>query len=170
MQHRTIEPLVLEDCAKFALLFQQIGWHKPISLFEQYLKEQNAGKKNVLVIKHKNDLLGYVTIQWESEYPFFKQRHIPEIKDFNILPAYQRQGFGSALLHYAEQLISQHSKRAGIGVGLTPDYGAAQILYIKSGYIPNGEGITQNLQTLVIGSKITVDDDTVLWLTKELYL
>jgi hypothetical protein len=53
-------------------------------------------------------------------------------------------------------------------VGLTADYGPAQRLYIRQGYIPNGEGATQNHQALKYGDTITVNDDTVLWMTKEL--
>ena len=35
---------------------------------------------------------------------------------------------------------AQRSDHAGIGFGLYADYGAAQRLYIKRGYIPDGRG------------------------------
>jgi hypothetical protein len=32
--------------------------------------------------------------------------------------------------------------RVGLGVELCADYGPAQMLYIKKGYIPDGNGVT----------------------------
>ena len=56
----------------------------------------------------------------------------------------------------------------GIGVGLSRDYGAAQRLYIKRGYVPDGRGVTYNYLPVMAGSKVLVDDDLVLWFTKKL--
>ena len=60
------------------------------------------------------------------------------------------------------------SKIAGIGVGLTKDYGAAQRLYVKCGYIPTGEGITHHDKILKYDEQIRIDDETILWFTKNL--
>jgi hypothetical protein len=46
------------------------------------------------------------------------------------------------LIQEAERLIAAAGKSvAGIGVGQTPDYAAAQHLYPKIGYEPNGRGV-----------------------------
>ncbi|MBN9287892.1 MAG: hypothetical protein BGO43_00095 [Gammaproteobacteria bacterium 39-13] len=164
----TIVPLRLEDGVSLSHLFKLIGWEKPLSLFQAYLQEQQEGKRNAYVAKLDNITVGYITIQWQSEYLYFQKRGIPEIKDLNVLPAYHLQGFGKALLSYAEEKVRQRTTLVGIGVGLTKDYGAAQILYVKQGYIPNGEGITHHYQMLRYGDNVKIDDDTVLWLTKDL--
>lgn len=148
-------------------MFEQIGWNKPFSLFEQYVQEQQSGKRDSFVAKLGNERIGYVCVHWESEHPYFLKRKIPEIKDLNILPLHRGFGFGKKLLQYAQNHIASRSKTIGIGVGLTADYGPAQRLYIQQGYIPNGEGATQNHQALKYGDVITVNDDTVLWMTKE---
>ncbi len=57
---------------------------------------------------------------------------------------------------------------AGIGVGLIADYGAAQILYVKRGYLPDGNGISQRGKYLKHTDQVTVDDDLVLYLRKNL--
>lgn len=163
----TIVPLTFEEGVSLSHLFKLIAWEKPLSLFETYLQEQKEGKRDSFVAKLDSITVGYVTIQWQSEYPYFQQRGIPEIKDLNVLPAYQWRGFGKALLLHAEQKIQQRSSLVGIGVGLTKDYGAAQVLYIKQGYLPNGEGITFHYQTLKHGDSLRMDDEVVLWLTKD---
>ena len=163
----TITPLSEDHAPLLSALFKQIGWDKPVSLFTQYLTEQDEGIRNAFVGKINNELVGYSTILWQSEHLYFNQRNIPEIKDLNILPQYRQQGFGKALLEYAEHQISLRSPLAGIGVGITLDYGAAQILYTKMGYVPNGEGATHHEQSLKYGENVKIDDDTVLWLIKK---
>ena len=56
----------------------------------------------------------------------------------------------------------------GIGIGLHPGYNAAQRLYGKRGYIPDGRGITYRDRFLKEGEHIVLDDDLVLHLTKRL--
>ena len=69
-----INPLSMDDCPTLAALFQQIGWHKPLSLFEAYFAEQTQGKRHVFVGEVANEIVGYITIQWISEYPYFRER------------------------------------------------------------------------------------------------
>ena len=169
MKHRIhIRELVAEDCLIISQAFSNQGWDKPRSQYQGYLQEQNEGKRVVLVAESDGSFAGYVTILWESFYPPFRDARIPEIVDFNVLIKDQRQGIGTALLDEAEKRISQRAAIAGIGVGLTADYGAAQIMYIKRGYIPDGRGISQNGRFLKWGDQITVDDDLVLCFTKRL--
>lgn len=86
----------------------------------------------------------------------------------NVLPAFRRRGIGSQLLEVAERTAAAKSNQVGIGVGLYADYGAAQKLYVKRGYVPDGRGITYNYLPLAPDSMTTLDDDLVLWLIKRL--
>lgn len=67
-----------------------------------------------------------------------------------------------------EEIVSKTSKYIGIGVGMYKDYGAAQRIYCRRGYIPDGNGIIYNNQIIVPGSMVCVDDDLNLYFTKEL--
>lgn len=116
--------------------FTRQGWNKPVSQYERYCRLQNEGTRDVLLAEWDGDFAGYLTIQWISHYQPFREASIPEIVDFNVLKKYQRRGIGSALLDEAEMRIKRVSVRAGIGVGMTRDYGPAQILYVKRGYVP----------------------------------
>ena len=68
----------------------------------------------------------------------------------------------------AESEIAKVNNISGIGVGMTPDYGAAQRLYILRGYVPDGRGLHQRNHYPTYGEQITVDDDLALFLTKKL--
>jgi ribosomal protein S18 acetylase RimI-like enzyme len=92
----------------------------------------------------------------------------PEIMDFNVLIKYRRKGIGNMLIDRAEEIIKEHSEFVGIGVGLYSDYGAAQMMYIKRGYIPDGKGIYKNNSYITAGDTIIIDDDVVLYLIKKL--
>ena len=86
--------------------------------------------------------------------------------DLNVLPAFRKAGVASTLLNYAEEAAFKKSDIIGIGVGLYPDYGAAQRLYVKRAYFPNGLGVTYNYQPVTPGKQYPLDDDLVLWFTK----
>lgn len=152
--------------------FNQISWNKPASIFEEYLKEQEAGERIVWVAHFKREFAGYVTLKWQSQYPSFKAQNIPEIVDLNVLPAYRNIGVGSLLLDRAEKEAATKSQIIGIGVGLYAGadggYGPAQRLYVKRGYIPDGKGVTYNYDHMIPGNSYPLDDDLVLWFTKKL--
>jgi ribosomal protein S18 acetylase RimI-like enzyme len=167
--HIIIREMLLTDPLVMAAAFRAQGWNKPESQYQQYLQEHLSGERTVLLAEvEKQEFSGYLTIVWESEYPPFRQEHIPEIVDFNVLIKYRRQGIGKALMDEAERRIALISPVAGIGVGLTPDYGPAHILYIKRGYIPDGRGLFFNHHHLQWGETCMVNDDLTLNFTKVL--
>ena len=152
--------------------FQKANWPKPVSLFETYFKEQKNGKRLIWLAFCRERFAGYVTLSFQSLYKQFTDRGIPEIMDLNMLPQFRKSGTGSYLLDLAEQAAGKKSNRVGIGVGLYAGadggYGAAQTLYVKRGYIPDGRGITYNYELVKPGSIHPIDDNLVLWFTKKL--
>lgn len=107
-------------------------------------------------------------MNWHPTYPPFAEGGIPEIQDLNVLPEFQRQGIATRLLDEAEALVIKSRSEIGIGVGLHPGYNAAQRLYGKRGYVPDGRGITYHNRFLEEGAQIVFDDGLVLYLTKRL--
>ena len=148
--------------------FKLANWEKPVEVFEQYLQEQIANTRKMWVAFFDEQIAGYVTLKFNSEYKSFAEANIPEISDLNILPQYRNKGLGTSLLNQAETEAKKHSKIIGLGVGLYKDYGAAQKLYIKNGYIPDGNGIIYNYQSVAPGTKVNLDDDLILWMTKKI--
>ena len=163
-----IRRLERKDIPEIAHAFQEIGWNKPASQYQRYLAQQELGVRDVYVAFVDGKFAGYLTICWESSYQPFFVTSIPEIADFNVLPKFRRMGIGTQLMDRAENEIAKVNSIAGIGVGVTSDYGAAQKLYILRGYIPDGLGLHWRDHHVQYHEDIVVDDDLALFLTKEL--
>ena len=103
-----------------------------------------------------------------SNYESFKSRSIPEVVDLNVMKKFQRKGIATAMMDEAERRIGMRSDFAGIGVGMPPDYGAAQVMYVRRGYVPDGKGLFYHQKPAIYGTKIEVDDALVLHLIKDL--
>lgn len=164
----TLRAIQKKDCKTISESFEEQGWNKPTAQYEKYLDYQEEGKRDVIIAESDGEFAGYLTIIWNPDYPLFKEKSIPEIADFNVLKKYQRQGIGALLMDEAERRIQKVSEYAGIGFGVYKDYGAAQILYINRGYIPDGNGLVKDLKPLKYGEKVVIDDSIILYLTKDL--
>jgi GNAT superfamily N-acetyltransferase len=163
-----IRALRAEDIAPMAAAFAALGWNKPAEQYARYLAEQQTGERNVLVAFLAGQFVGYLTIVWKSHYPPFREAHIPEIVDFNVLPEFRCRGIGSRLMDAAEAQIAERSPIVGIGVGMTPDYGSAQRMYVKRGYVPDGRGLNYDGRFLRYGDTVTLDDTLALCFMKSL--
>lgn len=156
------------DTEIIASAFQAIGWNKPESQYLNYLKEQETGKRVVLVAFSEGKFAGYGNIIWSSSYYPFQEKGIPEVSDLNVLPQFRRKGIATAIMDRAEAIISKRSDFAGIGFGLYSDYGAAQRMYVLRGYVPDGLGTTYDWKPVSGGQQVRADDRFVLWLVKNL--
>jgi ribosomal protein S18 acetylase RimI-like enzyme len=163
-----LRPLVDADCTLISQDFARQGWRKPVEQNQAYLREAAQGRREILVAEVDGAFAGYLTIVWESDYLPFQQAGIPEIVDLNVLQKFQRRGIATTLLDAAEGRIAERAQIAGIGVGLTADYGPAQALYVKRGYVPDGRGAVSHGAFIRYGESISVDDDLVLYLTRVL--
>lgn len=154
------------------ILLSKAFSEKPRSIFEQYFREQSLQRRIAWVAFYDDEIAGYTTLVWESNYKFFKDNCIPEIMDLNVIPKFRKRGIGKILLKIAENKAIERSNVIGLGVGLyggeDGGYSAAQRLYIKSGYIPTGNGVTYNYIDAIPGNVYRLDDDLILWLTKTL--
>jgi ribosomal protein S18 acetylase RimI-like enzyme len=163
-----IRRMTTADCEIIIKAFAAQNWNKPIALYHKYLSEQTKKKREVLIAETAGEFAGYLTILWRSDFAAFRKNEIPEIADLNVLIKFRNRGIARELLNAAENLIAEKHKIAGIRVGLTEDYGAAQRIYVRRGYAPDGLGISQNGIFPRYGDKITVDDALNLSLKKTL--
>jgi GNAT superfamily N-acetyltransferase len=110
--------------------------------FERCLSEQREKKRVLLVAEKTGRLIGYVQLVWTPLYATFRRLEIPEIQDLNVIPEERGQGLGGQLVDACEALVREAEKsEVGISVGLNQSYGAAQRLYVKRGYVPDGAGL-----------------------------
>ena len=165
----TLRLLEESDFDPIRAALREQGWSVRDGLYEQYLAEQTAGFRQTWIADQGGALAGYLNILWRSGYAPFAEADIPEIADFNVWPGFRRRGIGSALMDRAEERIATRSPIAGIGVGMTADYGAAQQLYVRRGYVPDGRGLMSAGQPVVYGASVPVDDALVLYFTRTLH-
>lgn len=144
------------------------NWPMPRALFETYARRVAEGQLDVLVAAVDSQPAGYLLIEPRSSYPPFAAAHIPEIADFNVLHGYRRHGVGTALMDEAERRVARFADVVGLGVGLYADYGTAQRMYVRRGYLPDGAGVVLHGVPVEPGAEITLDDDPVLMFTKQL--
>jgi GNAT superfamily N-acetyltransferase len=163
-----LRQLSSDDPGALSEIFSSIGWSKPVQLFRRYLEECCGGQRIALVAEVDTQFAGYGTAVWHSPYVHFREQEIPEIKDLNVLPAFRRQGIGTALMDALESAIAERSSVVGIGVGLYANYGPAQRMYVLRGYVPDGRGAFYQDQPLQPSNLVPVDDALVLYMTKRL--
>lgn len=170
---------ILNICCKIRKLeqddFSELNHHfgessrfkKQPKTWEHYLICQNENTREIRVIAYNSNVIGLGTLVFDSKYPSFQENQIFEINDLLIADPYQGHGLGKILLSSLEDAAREHgAKKVGLGVGLYKDYGPAQRLYYKLGYIPDGHGITYDYKNVTPGNSYQVDDELILWLTK----
>lgn len=166
-----IRPMKKADIPQIISRFS-FPWSSPEktqALWDNYYREQREGIRTVGVVEENRNILGYGSFLRRSENPRFERQGIPDINAIWIHEHHRRQGLGSALIEWIEELARQEGyPHIGIGVGLYADYGPAQKLYIKLGFVPNGNGITYKGQTTTPGETYPLDDELLLWLVKPL--
>jgi GNAT superfamily N-acetyltransferase len=164
----TLRAMAEPDLVTIPAAFAELGWPgKDGQQFRRYLAEQAAGERNAIVAELGGRFAGYINVVWTSPYPPFRADGIPEIQDFNVLPAYRRKGVGSALMDAAERLVAARTSTVGLGVGLYADYGSAQRMYAKRGYVPDGRGIVYAGEPVPPGQAVVIDDDACLMFTRK---
>jgi GNAT superfamily N-acetyltransferase len=137
--------------------------------FARCLQEQAVQRRTVYIALQDGVALGYVQLNWQPIYAPFRRLGIPEIQDLNVIPAQRQRGAGGLLVDHCENAARlTGATDIGISVGLYPRYGAAQRLYVKKGYVPDGGGITYDDVAVRAGDRCTVDDNLTLKLVKSL--
>jgi GNAT superfamily N-acetyltransferase len=136
---------------------------------QEHLASHAGAAGASLVAVRSEQVIGIVSILWESNYAGFRDRGIPLVHQVSVAGPARRQGVATELLAAAEQLARDRGVTTlGITVGLTDDYGPAQRLYAKLGYLPDGRGACCGREPLAHGTQISLDDEIILWLTKNL--
>lgn len=146
--------------------FIQQGWSPRLNTLTNYWHEQQQVQRQVFVAWSNQQVAGYITLIPVAQAGPFAHLY-PELTDFNVFEKYQRQGIGTELLTTAEAAATQLSAIITLGVGLHSGYGAAQKLYIRHGYQPDGSGGWYQNRPLAPGEKEISGDDLILYLWKE---
>lgn len=166
MNHIKIRNMEKSDVEKIEEMFLQQGWDSRKEVLLNYLIEQELAQRWMFIAEIKGEVAGYVTLIPLAKHGPYKDKY-PEIVDFNVFEKFQRQGIGNELLNEAELASKMLSDIITLGVGLHKGYGAAQRIYIKRGYVPDGTGVWFNNENIDINKPCINNDDLVLYLSKK---
>lgn len=154
------------DCEELAKTFSNHAY-KVAQIYKAFLEENYKGKSDTIVACYKGKLVGYATIVWESTYEAFEEEGIPEIKDIEVLDGYRQKGIASKLMDILEERALERCEYCGVGIGLADTYEAAQSLYAKRGYNPDGRGVFY-IEEKFVHEGLEVDDRQALMMIKKL--
>ncbi len=159
-----------DDVAQSAVLHFIADWVTgDADSAREHIADHADGGGTTLVATIGEDVAGLVTVRWRSENPDFAERGIPLVHQVSVAEQFRRRGIASALMDAAEAAATAGSKPTiGITVGLFDEYGPAQRLYAKRGYVPDGRGACKGRVPLRQGETVVVDHDLIVWLTKDL--
>ena len=144
------------------------GWHPDINGFYRRLEDQAAGRCVALVAECGGEVAGRIFVYPDSPWGAFGDRGLPELIDFCVLEKFQKKGLGGRLLDLAEEIAARHADTVYLGVGLHSGYGAAQRMYARRGYIPDGSGVWYRDGVCPQYAPCANDDDLVLYMSKKL--
>ncbi|MBQ7303310.1 MAG: GNAT family N-acetyltransferase [Alphaproteobacteria bacterium] len=145
------------------------GWtHQKKEKYEQRLKDVADNKCVALVAEYKGNVAGYFNIYFNTMCSRFGGKGFPELIDLGVFKKYRNQGIGNLLMQVAEDIAKKYADTVVIGVGLHHDYGAAQRMYVKRGYIPDGTGLWWQGKPLEPYADLKNDDETAIYMSKKL--
>lgn len=165
----TIRSVTNADIPKLDQFYATLGKIDDPGYFQECLIRADNGERDFYLAVQEGDIAGYVMLVWRPLYPMFRRLEIPEIQDLNVGPCYRRQGIGTRLVEACENAVFKKGKKdIGIAVGLPASYGAAQRLYMKRGYVPDGAGAIYDGIPVNFGEMKPMDDLYVLKMVRSL--
>ena len=164
-----IRKATASDLSALNGLIEALGYKKEPGYFETCLAEQDEGRRLVFIVSAGGRDVGYGMLNWRPQYALYRRLDIPEIQDLRVLPADRQQGAGSALIEHCESVArAKGCTQIGVSVALHKDFGPAQRLYVKRGYVPDGYGVTYDRASVASGEIRPVDDNLCLMMVKTL--
>ena len=167
-EHLIIRELRAEDIAPIVAGEIAQGWHATPAKLEMRLEHAADGRAVNFVAVLDGAPVGYVSVYDGAIHGPYAGCGYPEIVDFNVLEVCRRRGVGSALLDACEAFAAKTSDIVTLGVGMHSGYGAAQRLYVKRGFIPDGSGVWSEEKIAEPYTMVENGDGLVLYMAKQL--
>lgn len=167
-EHLVIRDMQREDAAVFAEEERAQGINHTEEKYMIRMDHRDQSLCIALTAEYDGCPAGYISVYPKSIEGPFGNQDLPEIVDFGVLEKYRRRGIGSQLMDQAETIASRYADMVYLGVGLHEGYGAAQRMYAKRGYIPDGSGVWHNNQPCRPDESYPLDDELYLWFYKQI--
>ena len=137
-----------------------------------YLKNQLINQENkecsALIAVYRGNVAGYVFLYYKCRWGGMANCGIPCVVDLIVFEKYRQKGIATVLMDEAEDIARTYADKVYLDVCLSSRYGAAQKLYAKRGYIPDGKGVYYEGTICEENAVCKNDDELTLCLIKEL--
>ena len=144
------------------------GWATSDERHRCRINDAAALRCVALAADYQGQSAGYVSVYFPARIDVYAKQGIPEIVDFGVLEKYRRRGIGTLLMDMAEKIAGGRCGSVCLGVGMHSGYGAAQRLYVKRGYVPDGSGLWYRDSICEPYGVCRNDDDLILYMVKNL--
>ncbi|MFM2484059.1 GNAT family N-acetyltransferase [Celerinatantimonas yamalensis] len=112
-------------------------------------------------------IIGFICMNWKSDFPPFQEANIPEITTLIVLPEMRNQGVATALISRIELKALRACRRIGIGVSLSPAYQGIQQLCAKRGFSPSSYGLFYRKQPVEHNQQVAISEDLQMYYMKQ---
>ena len=163
-----IRSMEKEDARIFNETYLSYGWHPSMETYENYYKEQDENKRKVFVAVYEGKVCGLCTLVMNPTEGPWAGMGYPEIVDLSVFRHVHNKGIGNKLLDVVEREAAKLTDTVYLAVGVHSGYGAAQRIYVKRGYIPDGSGVWYQGKPLEQYVPCCNDDDLLLFMSKRL--
>lgn len=139
-----------------------------INYLQNQIHNQDKGESIALLALYEGKIAGIVFLYYKCKWGAMGNQGIPSIVDLRVFEKYRRNGVATKLMDMAERIASEYCNKIYLDVCLNSEYGAAQRLYVKRGYIPDGKGLYYEQKICPIDAECKNDDEMTLCLVKNL--
>ncbi len=137
-----------------------------------YLRNQLDNQKkqecSALLALYNGEIAGYVFLYYRCRWGGLANCDLPGVIDLIVFEKYRKNGVATALMDIAEKIAKKNSNKVYLDVCLNSEYGPAQRLYMKRGYVPDGKGVYYEEKVCETNAICKNNDELTLCLVKEL--
>lgn len=136
--------------------------------YEQHLANQEKGDCSILLALADGNIAGHVFLYYRCRWGSMKNQGLPCVVDLFVFEPYRRAGIATLLMNACEDIARKYSNRLYLDVGLNSDYGPAQQMYIRRGYLPDGKGAYYKQEICPVDAECCNSDELTLCMIKQL--
>lgn len=132
------------------------------------LENQREQQCSALLALYNGEIAGYVFLYYKCRWGGLANCGLPGVIDLIVFEKYRKKGIATVLMDIAENIAKKYSDKVYLDVCLSSEYGPAQRLYVKRGYVPDGKGVYYEEKVCKTNAICRNDDELTLCLVKEL--
>lgn len=165
----SIDVLTKDNADQLQGLINDMHLEKDSVYVDRSVDKSVDGDRITLLASWDKTPAGFCLLNFEPAYRPFQKLGVPEMQDLNTHPDFRQRGVATALINACEDIVRKRgSEELGLGVGLHAGYGDAHRLYVKEGFVPDGQGVVYDAQGVQPNDIRPIDDELCMMMLKAL--